>query len=206
MPRSVVIADDHGLLVSGLVDHLESAGFEVVGTAHDGIDAISVIKATQPDAAVIDMSMPGASGTEVFLESKRWSQNTRFIVLTANQSASLFSELMQAGIGGIFLKTDSIDEIVQGLSKVLRGRTVLSPKAISIMSQSDETPGLTEREMQVLQSIARGLSNPAIAADLGISAKTVNTHRTNLMQKLSVHTSATLLMKAIKLGLISVDT
>lgn len=201
-----IIADDHRLIASGLAVELELQGHTVSGIADNGLDAIAMIKTVQPDCAILDINMPGANGAEVFLEAKRWSPKTQFVILTAHPSANLFSNLIEAGVSGIFLKSDDPTEICSGITRMLRGQTILSPSVIRVISPENDTPELTNRELQVLQGIARGLSNAALADDLGISAKTVNTHRTNLMKKLSVHSSATLLMKSVKLGLVSVET
>ncbi len=199
-----MIADDHRLIASGLATELELRGQEIAGIAENGLDAIALIKTAQPDCAVLDINMPGANGAEVFLEAKRWSKQTQFALLTGHPSANLFSTLIEAGISGIFLKSDDPTEICHGLMRMLRGQTVLSPSVAQVLTPQEQTVDLTKRELQVLQGIARGQSNAAMATELGISVKTVDSHRTNLMSKLSVHSSATLLMKAVKLGLIGV--
>ncbi|MGC1506242.1 MAG: response regulator transcription factor [Sulfitobacter sp.] len=205
MQSTFIIADDHRLIASGLAAELELQGHKVAGIADNGLDAIALIKSVQPDCAILDINMPAANGAEVFLEAKRWSPKTRFAILTGHPSAPLFSSLIEAGVAGIFLKADDPETICSGIEAILRGQTVLSPAAIRILSpQQDQVP-LTKRELQVLQAIARGLSNTAMANELGISAKTIDTHRTNLMKKLSVHSSATLLMKAVKQGLVVID-
>ncbi|MFC6637746.1 response regulator [Sulfitobacter sediminilitoris] len=200
-----IIADDHRLIASGLAVELKLRGHNVEAIVDNGLDAISMIKRLQPDCAILDINMPGANGAEVFLEAKRWSPKTQFAILTAHPSATLFANLVEAGVNGIFLKSDDPAEICSGIARVLKGQTVLSPSVITIVTPQRDMPELTNRELQVPQGIAKGLSNAAMADDMGISSKTVDTHRTNLMKKLSVHSSAMLLMKAIKLGLISVD-
>ena len=184
---------------------LKLRGHDVEAIVDNGLDAIAMIKRLQPDCAILDINMPGANGAEVFLEAKRWSSATQFVILTAHPSATLFANLVEAGVNGIFLKSDDPAQICSGIAGVLRGQTVLSPSVVTIVTPQKDMPELTNRELQVLQGIAKGLSNAAMADDMGISSKTVDTHRTNLMKKLSVHSSAMLLMKAIKLGLISVE-
>lgn len=203
--HSIVIVDDHRLIASGLGVELQLQGHKVVGIAENGLDAIAMIKTTQPDCAILDINMPGANGAEVFLEARRWSPDTQYAILTGHPSASLFANLIEAGVNGIFLKSDDPAEICKGIARMLRGQTVLSPSAVRVVTPHEDSAELTNRELQVLQGIARGLSNAAMADDMGISVKTVDTHRSNLMKKLSVHSTATLLMKSIKLGLISAD-
>lgn len=204
-PYRIVIADDHRLIASGLSVELELHGYEIAGIANNGLDAIAMIKSMQPDFAILDINMPGANGVEAFLEAKRWSPDTEFAVLTGHPSANLFSSLIDAGVRGIFLKSDAPTYICASVARILKGETILSPSVIGIMGGSAEVPELTNRELQILHGVARGLSNAVLAQDLGISAKTVDTHRTNLMRKLSVHSTATLLMKSVKLGLVSIN-
>jgi DNA-binding NarL/FixJ family response regulator len=202
--KTIVIADDHGLTTTALAAALAAIGLEVVAIADNGIDAIAQVKALQPACAVFDLGMPGANGVEAFLEAKRWAPDTRFAIVTGNPSASIFTQLLQAGISGLFLKTEAPEMLCKGIADILRGRLVISAGAAKVLHSGGPHQELTQREMQVLQAIAKGLSNAGIAEELGISAKTVNSHRTNLMQKMSVHSTASLLMRALKLDLISI--
>lgn len=201
-----IIADDHRLIATGLAAELEVHGHGIAGIVDNGLDAISMIKTHQPDCAILDINMPGANGAEVFLEAKRWSPKTKFLILTAHPSAALFSNLIEAGVNGMFLKSDAPADICAGIAKILKGQTVLSPSVVLTITPKTDAPELSNRELQVLQGISRGLSNNALAEHLGISVKTIDTHRTNLFRKLSVHSTATLLMKAVKLGLVSLES
>ncbi|MEP5730536.1 MAG: response regulator transcription factor [Sulfitobacter sp.] len=200
-----VLADDHSLIASGLAGELELQGHKVVGIAHNGLDAISVIKTTQPSCAILDINMPGANGAEVFLEARRWSSKTKFIILTAHPSAALFSNLIEAGVNGLFLKSDNPSEMLDSMGQIMKGQTVLSMSVIRTITPTTAPPELTNRELQVLHGISRGMSNSELAQKHHISAKTIDSHRTNLFRKLSVNSTATLLMKAVKLGLISIN-
>ena len=105
MPNSIFIADDHPFIIEGMGQLIsEGIEFEIVGHSNNGIDAISEIKVLQPDCAIIDLSMPGANGLEVFLECKKWTPDTKFIVITGQPITAIFSKLIDAGINGIFLK------------------------------------------------------------------------------------------------------
>lgn len=203
MPTTVVIADDHALTVEGTRAALEAMhGFEVVGVASNGIEAIVAIKRLKPDCAVLDLAMPGASGLEVLVEARRWSPRTRVAVVTGNPSAALFRQLVDAGVEGIFLKSAPITDLCKGLRDVAAGRRIIGHGAGEILDDAGFGPDLSGREFEVLQCIARGLSNNGIAEHLGISPKTVDNHRTNLMRKLEVHSTATLLVRAMRAGLI----
>jgi DNA-binding NarL/FixJ family response regulator len=205
IPTSIVIADDHALTVDGTRSVIESLnGFEVVGVASNGIEAISQIKRLSPDCAVLDLVMPGASGLEVLFEARRWSPQTKIAIVTGSPSAGALRQLAEAGAAGIFLKTGAVEELAAGLRDIASGRSVVSPDVNRYIAEHEARDDLSNREIEVLQCIARGLSNNGIAERLGISPKTVDNHRTNLMRKLEVHSTATLLVRAIRDGLIDV--
>jgi DNA-binding NarL/FixJ family response regulator len=205
MPTTVVIADDHAFTVAGISSALtEMAGFNVVGVAHNGIEAIMLIKKHCPDCAVLDLTMPGANGLEVFIEARRWSPRTRTAIITGNPSPAIFAQLVEAGVDGIFLKNSAPEDICAGIRDMTRGKRVVAPEIMTAIKASRGTAGLTAREIEVLHGIARGLSNLQIADALGVSPKTVDSHRTTLMRKMGVHSTATLLVRALRDGLIDI--
>lgn len=146
--------------------------------------------------------MPGANGLEVFLESRRWSPETRFILLTGSTTAGTLSTLVENGIHGIALKDSTEAEIVDMVRQVLAGKTVIGASAKRLLATPSETVSLTDRELSVLQAIARGHTNGSAAESLGISPKTVDSHRTSLMRKFSVSSTASLLVAAVRAGLV----
>lgn len=205
MPTTVVIADDHAFTVAGISSALDKlAGFEVVGTASNGIEAIMLIKKHRPDCAVLDLTMPGANGLEVFIEARRWSPRTRVAIVTGNPSPAIFAQLTEAGVDGIFLKNASPEDICAGMRDIAQGKKVIQSEIARAIKVVRDTAGLTNREIEVLHGIARGLSNPQIADSLGVSPKTVDSHRTTLMRKMGVHSTATLLVRALRDGLIDI--
>ena len=205
MPTTVVIADDHAFTADGIAAALkEMAGFEVVGVAHNGIEAIMLIKKHRPDCAVLDLTMPGANGLEVFIEARRWSPQTRTAIVTGNPSPAIFAQLVESGIDGIFLKNAAPEKICAGIRDMARGKRVIAPEIRTGIGAANGKTGLTAREIEVLHGIARGLSNAQIAEALGISPKTIDSHRTTLMRKMGVHSTATLLVRALKDGLIDI--
>lgn len=177
---------------------------DVVGAAKNGIEAIALVKKFRPDAALIDFSMPGANGLEVFVEARRWSPQTRFAVITGIDVPTRYRDLVDAGIRGIFLKNMPPADICAGVRRVLAGETVVSADAEAAIGEIRQCESLTAREFEVLQAIARGHSNGQIAERLCVSPKTVDSHRTSLMRKMGVHSTATLLVKAMRNGLIDV--
>lgn len=167
----------------------------------NGIDAIVQIRKARPDCAILDYNMPGANGLEVFLESKRWSPSTRFILLTGSVSAATVAALVEAGIHGVALKDSTEAEIVDLVQHVCSGETVIGASARKLLS-SAEAVAVTDRELAVLQAIARGHTNASAAASLGISPKTVDSHRTSLMRKFAVRSTASLLLAAVRAGIL----
>ncbi len=209
MTLRIVLSDDHTLFLEGLAAMLtmdQKQDFSIVAKASNGIQAIAAIKTHAPDVAVIDQAMPGVSGLEVFLEARRWSPDTRFVVLTGTVRADLLHELEKAGVQGLFLKSDPLEELCSGILRVANGDRVLSSDIQRLLNDRPDTPRLSPREIEVLQAIAHGLSNPKIAETLHISPKTVDSHRTSLMAKMEVRSTATLLVAAMRAGLIDVDS
>ena len=205
MPTTVVVADDHAFTVAGISAALtEMVGFDVVGTARNGIEAIMLIKKHRPDCAVVDLSMPGANGLEVFIEARRWSPQTRIAIVTGNPAPTIFVQLVEAGVDGVFLKSSPPEEICAGILEMARGKRVIAPEIAAAVKAAKVPVGLTAREIEVLHGIARGLSNGQIADALGVSPKTVDSHRTTLMRKMGVHSTATLLVRALRAGVIDI--
>jgi len=164
----------------------------VVGKAFNGIDAISLIKREQPNCALLDLSMPGANGLEVFQEAKRWAPNTRFVIITGISAASLFRNLYEAGIDGLFVKNTPPETITSGVLEICKGGRVISGEAMVAIKTAQENEKLTQREREVLQALSKGLSNKEIARQLNVSPKTIDTHRTNLLRKMNVNSTAAL--------------
>lgn len=206
MTTRVFLADDHPLTLAGLTDVLgQIPEVEVVGTANNGIRAIALIKSLKPDCAILDLSMPGATGLEVVLEARRWSVETRFVVVTGTGTPNVLQEIVRADVEGIMLKNAPVEDICEGVLKVAQGQRFISDQAQAILDSAEDTSKLTARELEVLQAIARGQTNQAASEALGISSKTIDTHRTNLMRKLGVRSTASLLVRAMRDGLIDLS-
>ncbi|TVS19034.1 MAG: DNA-binding response regulator [Gammaproteobacteria bacterium] len=129
---------------------------------------------------------------------------TRVAIVTGNPSPAIFAQLAEAGVDGIFLKNASPEDICAGLCEIASGRRVIASEIDRAIRAGQDAAGLTTREIEVLHGIARGLSNPLIAEALGVSPKTVDSHRTTLMRKMGVHSTATLLVRALRAGLIDI--
>jgi len=204
MKYSIVIADDHPFTAEGMEAVISAIPeLYVVGKAFNGIDAISLIKREQPDCALLDLSMPGANGLEVFQEAKRWAPKTRFVIITGISAASLFRNLYEAGIDGLFIKNTPAETITSGVLEICKGGRVISEGAMAAIQTAQENENLTQREHEVLRALSKGLSNKEIARQLNLSPKTIDSHRTNLLRKMNVNSTAALLVNAIKLGILT---
>lgn len=204
MTKTIIIADDHPFTVDGMKAALSDIhGAIIAATANNGIEAISLIKRVKPDVALLDLSMPGANGMEVFIEGKKWSPRTRFVVITGMTNVAQFKQLKDAGIDGLFIKNSPPEEIRAGVEKILAGRSCYAPQILDMLKEHQDSEQLSNREIEVLQCLARGWSNREIAENLGVSPKTIDSHRTNLLRKMNVNTTAALLVKAMGDGLLT---
>lgn len=205
MVKTVIIADDHPFTVEGMESVIQGfSTLKVVGTATNGIEAIALTKRLQPDCAILDLSMPGANGLEVFQEAKQYSPHTRFIIVTGISAATLFKQLYDAGVDGIFVKNTPPDVISAGIISVSEGQRIISDEAMKAIESVRTLENLSKRELDVLKALSRGLTNKKIAEELGVSPKTIDNHRTNLLKKMEVNSTAALLMAAMRNGLIDI--
>lgn len=202
-PFSTVLADDHQIVRLGLSAQLAAdPEFEVVAEADDGLKAIVAVKRHKPDLLLLDVQMPLAGGVEVIVEVRRWSPETKIVVLTGIGSPGLIANLVQSGVEGLFSKREELAPLFDALPLIMRGGRKVAPLFLELMGEAEETGELTMRERQTLNMIIAGRSNKEIAAAFGISVKTVEKHRTSLMQKLGVNSIAQLLAVALRDGLI----
>jgi two-component system response regulator NreC len=201
----LVLADDHVLVRQGLRKLLESAGFVVVGEAADGREAVRLVRSENPDIAVMDIGMPQFNGLNAALELTHSHPQVRLVVLTQHDAPQYVAEALRCGVRGYVLKSQAARDLVRAIERVSAGEVYLSPGIASAVAEAHASPegavdGLSVRERQVLQLIAEGNSTKDIAAHLGISAKTVESHRSKLMRKLDIHDTAGLVRYAIRRG------
>lgn len=198
---TVVIADDHALLRDGIAQIVASLDdLVVVGEAEDGLQAIAQVRQHQPSLLMLDIAMPYAQGIEIYTEVRRWSPETLIVVFTGLTSVRLLSELVSAGVDGLFMKRGDPQRLKESLPLILRGTKVIAPEILALLEANETTGELTARERQILALVAAGNSNREIAERLGVSPKTIDNHRTNLMRKLDVHSVAELLNYALREG------
>ena len=203
----VVIADNHVIFRQGLLKLLQAAqDITVVGEAGNGHETLKLIAKEKPDLAILDISMPGLDGFEIYEKMKSNGIETKVIFLTVHNDTLTAKKAIQSNISGYVLKDNAFEDLLYAIRAVASGGKFISPSiSDKILNFSEKESGnriLTGRESEVLRLIASGLTNKQIANKLFISIKTVDTHRTNIMQKLDVHTTADLVRYAIKTGLL----
>src|SRR6478752_5363252 len=208
MPIQVLLADDHEIVRQGLRVLLEREGFQVVGEAANGHDAVKLCEANHPEIAILDLSMPVLNGVDAAREIMKCNPRTKVVLLTMHTEDHLILESLRAGVTGYVLKTKAASELLQALRAVCRGEMYLtqsiSRTIVQAFLQNSEAPGkaISDRERQVLQLVAEGKTTKEIASLLNISVKTAESHRSNLMEKLDIHDTAGLVRYEIRNGLI----
>ena len=204
----VIVADDHVIFRQGLLNLLQSSrDIVVVGEAGNGSETLNLIIKERPDIAIIDISMPGLDGFEIFQKIRETGIETKVIFLTMHKDSITAKRAIQMDVAGYVLKDNAFEDLLYSIRSVSAGGTFISPSVSQKIFKSSSQEGkeaqlLTVRESEVLRLIASGLTNKLIADKLFISFKTVETHRTNIMQKLDLHTTADLVRYAMKTGLI----
>ena len=202
---SVLIADDHTIVAEGLVKLL-SRRFEVVATVADGTALIEAAERLRPDIIVADLNMPTISGLEALEQLKKRGVASKFVILTMHRDASVAARAMRAGASAFLLKHSAGNELIDAIDEVLSGRTYLAPAVTEDMLAAFGEKGgheveLTRRQRDVLRLIIEGRRMKEIAAILDLSARTVETHKYEMMRVLGVQSTAELVALAVKRGL-----
>jgi DNA-binding NarL/FixJ family response regulator len=211
-PLRVLVADDHTIVRTGIRHVLEGEpGFDVVGEASSGTEAFELAVELHPDVVVLDISMPAESGLQVAARLRAISSPPRVLILSMHDNAEYVIESVRAGAHGYLLKDTVATELRSAIRAVCRGESYFSPPVASRLSaavrgEHETRPApleqLTGREREVLEGIARGRTNKEIAGELGISYRTVETHRESLMKKLQIRTVAELTRFALGAGIV----
>ncbi|HXF22938.1 MAG TPA: response regulator transcription factor [Gemmatimonadaceae bacterium] len=190
---TVLVADDHAVVRAGIRHILESMpGVAVVAEATDGPSALRLAREQRPDVIILDVSMPGGSGLGVLAELRRDLENTRILMLSMHDDAEYIAESVRAGTHGYLLKDSAATDLRAAVRAVMAGETFFSPELARPRVAAIEQPEspITRRERQVLVRVAAGGTNKEIAADLGISHRTVETHRESIARKLGISSVA----------------
>jgi DNA-binding NarL/FixJ family response regulator len=212
---TVLLADDHMLVREGLRKILElERDLEVVGEAEDGRQAVAMVKKLRPTVVLMDVAMPLLNGLEATRQVLKAVPSTRVLILSAHSDEAYVNNAIESGARGFLLKQTSSRDVCQAIREVQKGNTFFSPsvaKALQFRDRKSLERGealkrrsnhLSSREVEVLQLIAEGQLNKQVAAELGVSFKTVDKHRQNLMAKLDIHDVAGLTRYAIAEGII----
>lgn len=213
---TLVLADDHHIVREGLRVLLEAEhDFDIVGEAANGLAAVRLIERTQPDVAIVDLMMPDLNGLEVARHVSQRVPDTRIVVLSMHANEAYVLEALRNGVSAYVLKDSRANDLVHAVREVLDGRRYLSPplseRAITAYIERSQTATLdpyetlTTREREILQLTAEGHSATEIASRLSVSPRTVDTHRTNLMRKLDLHTQTDLIRYALRRGIIPLE-
>lgn len=202
----VLVADDHPVVRGGIVALLGTADdIEVVGEAATGLEAVARAVELEPDVVLMDLRMPGLDGDEATARILSERPGIRVLILTTYESDDSILTAIEAGASGYLLKAAPQEELLAGIRSVARGEVALAPHIATLLVnrvQRPAVPTLSARETEVLQLVAQGLSNPAIAKELFVSAATVKTHLLHVFEKLEVSDRTRAVTKAMELGLL----
>jgi DNA-binding NarL/FixJ family response regulator len=207
----ILLADDHDVVRRGLKALLqESRGWEICGEAVSGREAVDLAREMQPDIAIVDLMMPDLNGLETTRQIRRVSERTQVLIFTMHHNESIIHDVLEAGARGYLLKTDAERHIVTAVETLLRRQPYFSAQVSETVlegflrsrrqarADGAAVPRLTPREREVIQLLAEGHRNKKIAQMLGISIKTVETHRTTLMRKIGVKSIVELVRYAVR--------
>ena len=204
----IILADDHTILRQGIRRLVEEIpGLQVLAEANDGLELLSLLQHLNPDLVIADITMPGISGIEVTREIRKLYPEIKVLILTMHKRIEYLQHVLSAGAHGYLLKEDSHDELAQAIETIRKGRIYITQSLSAGMSEyfsrlsNNEKPlirePITEREKGILRLIAEGKSSREIADSLGISLRTVQNHRANMMQKLGAKKTADLIKYAV---------
>jgi DNA-binding NarL/FixJ family response regulator len=204
---SVILAEDHAIVRQGLAALLQAEpDIALLGQAADGAAAWSMIAAHQPDIAILDLSMPQATGIEITRRVEAAALDTRCLLLTMHDDPAAALEAQEAGAAGYVLKDNSFEDLVLAVRSIAAGGTFVSPsiraKLRALQRNGQTHPALSDREREVLRLVALGHSSKEIARLLAISPRTVDTYRSRLMHKLGLHSVADVVRYAVQGGML----
>jgi len=217
MSFRIFIADDHEVVRKGLAALLQAeAGYEICGEASDGRAAMEKIRELKPDVSILDIGMPGLNGLEATRQIIKDDPRAKVLILTLHDSDQVVREVLNAGARGFLLKSDAARDLVVAVEALRRDNTYFTSKVAAMVLEGYLKGGthsvpvsvgrdrLTPREREVVQLLAEGKSTKEVAVALGLSVKTAETHRSNIMRKLQLHSVSDLVMYAVRNNIVHV--
>jgi len=208
----ILIADDHVIVRSGIRSILESeSGWQICGEANDGHQAVDLAKRLLPDVVVLDFFMPKMNGLDAARQILRERPEQKIIFLTVMDSEDVVRKILEVGARGFVMKSDAAHDLITGIKMVMRSNAyftarvsnmVLTGYLKSNLRTEQSGPGLTSREREIVQLLTEGYVTKEVAVMLGMSVKTAETHRSNIMRKLSIHSVAELVLYAVRNNLV----
>lgn len=212
MTIRLLLADDHRMLREGLRRSMVEEGFDVVGEADNGEEAVRLVAELEPDVVLMDVSMPEMDGVEATRVIRATESATRIIMLTMHADTEVLADAIRAGASGYLVKDCSTDEVADAVRMAAHGETALSPQLAATMldevrrleapNPAEEDRLITKREEEVLQHIADGYSTPEVAERLFISQKTVKNHLASIYQKLDARDRTQAVLQAVRMGIV----
>jgi DNA-binding NarL/FixJ family response regulator len=207
----ILVADDHEVVRRGLCSLLRSqTGWDVCGEASDGREAVAKVQEMNPDVVILDLGMPNLNGLEATRQILKADPRAKILILTLHDSDYVMQEVRQAGARGFLLKSDAARELVDAVEALQRDQTYFTARASAgVMNgenieKSATRPRLTSREREIVQLLAEGKSSKEVAVALGLSVKTAETHRSNIMRKLELHSVSDLVLYAIRNNIVHI--
>jgi len=215
----ILVADDHELVRRGIRGLLRARqGWKVIAEAANGQDAVEKANKLKPDVAIVDVSMPDLDGLQVTRQIRKTSPKTEVVVLTMHESDQMVRRVLDAGALGYVLKSDLASHLVEAVREVSAGKLFLTPKVSDIVmkgfiktgnqpgSAEDSHARPTPREFEIIRLLAEGNANKKVAAELGITIRTVETHRAKIMRKLGLHSITELIHYAVRNQIVSIPS
>jgi DNA-binding NarL/FixJ family response regulator len=216
-PLRILVADDHEIVRRGLVSLLRShAGWEVCGEAQDGRQAVDKAKELKPDIIILDIGMPNLNGLEAARKMLRDNRQSRVLILTITDADEIVRAVLDAGARGFVLKSDAARDLVAAVEALQSDKTFFTSRVADMvlggyLGRSRSTangeavlPSLTPREREIVQLLAEGKSTKEVASYLNLSVKTAETHRSNVMRKLNLHSVGSLVLYAVRNNMVQV--
>jgi DNA-binding NarL/FixJ family response regulator len=214
MTIRLMLADDHRMLREGLSRSMSEHGFDVVGEARDGVEAVNMAYSLAPDVVLMDVSMPEMDGVEACRQVRLAVPGAKVVMLTMHADQDVLANAIRAGACGYLVKDCSTEEIAEAVRMASNGDTALSPQLAASMldevrkldmAPSREERVVTKREEEVLQSIADGCSTSEVAEQMYISQKTVKNHLASIYQKLDARDRTQAVLQAVRMGIVSLE-